>query len=161
MPIFEKLPQVLWLCPIVKFRSTFEKSHPLPNISGVGPNISVASAAENTFENLKIVYLLTFHSIFSDWLHFCKQRVSPKKKRTIICLKGSADAAGEGAVRSTPPPETEKNGSSCKRNEKIDLKINFPLRFSNRNLRIFSFFNLNGFLTPNAQKIVNSFLNLF
>ena len=28
MPIFEKLPQILGLCPIVKFRSTLEKSDP-------------------------------------------------------------------------------------------------------------------------------------
>ena len=31
MDIFEKLPQILGLCPIVKFRSTREKSDP-PNI---------------------------------------------------------------------------------------------------------------------------------
>ena len=31
MQIFEKLPQILGLCPIVKFRSTLEKSDP-PNI---------------------------------------------------------------------------------------------------------------------------------
>ena len=31
MHIFEKLPQILVLCPIVKFRSTLEKSDP-PNI---------------------------------------------------------------------------------------------------------------------------------
>ena len=30
--IFEKLPQILGLCPIVKFRSTLEKSDPPPNI---------------------------------------------------------------------------------------------------------------------------------
>ena len=28
MPIFEKLPQILGLCPLVKFRSTPEKSDP-------------------------------------------------------------------------------------------------------------------------------------
>ena len=32
MHIFEKLPRILGLCPIVKFRSTLEKSDPPPNI---------------------------------------------------------------------------------------------------------------------------------
>ena len=32
MHIFEKLPQILGLCSIVKFRSTLEKSDPPPNI---------------------------------------------------------------------------------------------------------------------------------
>ena len=34
MHIFERLPQILWLCPIVKFRSTLEKSDRHQTFSG-------------------------------------------------------------------------------------------------------------------------------
>ena len=43
MPIFEKLPQILRLCPIVKFRSTLEKLDP--------PNILLTPSTEKSCRN--------------------------------------------------------------------------------------------------------------
>ena len=56
MHIFEKLPQILGLCPIVKFRSTIEKSDP-PNIFG-------------TPLNRKILHKLLVHVTFFGFRFF-------------------------------------------------------------------------------------------